>query len=66
MEYINAIIHALDAAKIRADYYRQSKNLRYLNECQEWLMVAKIYSEAELNYNGGCVSDEPTFLKEAA
>lgn len=65
MEYINAIIHALDAAKIRADYYRQSKNLRYLNECQEWLAVAKIYSDTELNYNGGCVSDEPS-LKEAA
>jgi len=63
MEYINAIIHALEAAKIRAEWYKHENNPRYLIECRDWLSVAKIYSDTELNYNG-VANDVP--FQEAA
>lgn len=53
MDYIFSIKLALEAAQIRLTWYEDSGDLRYLNEASDWINVAKIYSDSELNYNGG-------------
>lgn len=65
MECVNAVIHAIEAAKIRAEWYSQEKNPRYLEECLEWLTVAKIYSETELQRSNIVSFDEPSFVDAA-
>lgn len=48
MDYTNAINMALEAAKIRTDYFQHEPNLRYLEEACEWIQVANIYLEQML------------------
>ena len=60
MEYINAINYALEAARIRAEWYKDENDPRYLEECRDWIDVARIYSNSEASR---C---EPDIFKEAA
>lgn len=53
MDYIYSIKFALEAAQLRVNWYEQTGEHRYLNEAFDWISVAKIYSQTELNYNGG-------------
>lgn len=41
--YINGYINALENSIVRAKYYSQTNDIRFLNESNEWLDVANIY-----------------------
>lgn len=43
MNYKRAILHALEAAKIKHDHFKKEKKIRYLEEACEWIQVAQIY-----------------------
>lgn len=42
-DYIQSIIYALNNSMIRAKYYEQTGDLRFLNESSDWIDVAKVY-----------------------
>lgn len=42
-DYIHAMISALNHSVIRAKYYEQTGDLRFLNESSDWADVAKLY-----------------------
>ena len=42
-DYIHALINALNNSMIRAKYYEQTGDIRFLNESSDWADVAKIY-----------------------
>jgi hypothetical protein len=48
MSYSHSIAMALEAAKIRADYYHQQPDIRFLEEMSDWIHVAVIYLKQEL------------------
>jgi hypothetical protein len=45
MNHIHAIIHALKAAEVKAQYYNKIEDPRYLQETMDWIQVANIYLE---------------------
>lgn len=42
-EYIYAVINALNNSLVRANYYEQTGDIRFLNESKDWIDVATIY-----------------------
>lgn len=65
MDYNYAISMALEAAKIRLDYYQHDPKVRYLEEADQWVEVAKIYINQELKTNAHKPYVED-FLNQAA
>lgn len=43
--YIRAYINALQNSLVRANYYQDSNDIRFLNESNDWLEVANIYQK---------------------
>lgn len=41
--YIHSLINALKHSQVRASYYEQTGDVRFLNESSNWIDVAKIY-----------------------
>lgn len=41
--YIHSLINALKHSQVRASYYEQTGDVRFLNESSDWLEVAQIY-----------------------
>lgn len=52
--YIHSIIYALNNSATRAKYYEQTGDIRFLNESNEWIDVAKIYMKEILSNNEYC------------
>jgi hypothetical protein len=50
--YVMGMINCLENSISRAKYYKQSDDIRYLNESNEWITVASVYMREILNtYN---------------
>ena len=41
--YIDSIIKALENSLVRSKYYKQTGDIRFLNESSDWIDVANIY-----------------------
>ena len=48
-EYIHSIINALNNSLIRAKYYEQTGDLRFLNESSDWIDVTRVYMKEIIN-----------------
>lgn len=53
--YINSYITALQNSLVRANYYRDSNDIRFLNESKDWIEVANIYMKEILNEENATV-----------
>lgn len=49
--YLTGMINSLENSINRAKYYKESGDIRFLNESNEWITVASIYMK-ELVKNG--------------
>lgn len=57
--YIDGLISSLENSLTRARYYRDNNDIRFLNESNEWIIVANLYikellytKELTNNYDG--------------
>ena len=53
--YINSYIIALQNSLVRANHYRDSNDIRFLNESKDWIEVANIYMKEILNEENATV-----------
>lgn len=42
-QYAGAIVHALNNFSVRIQYYKETNDIKFLNEAREWIEVAGIY-----------------------
>lgn len=47
--YIHSLINALKHSQVRAEYYYQTGDVRFLNESSDWIDVAQIYMKEILS-----------------
>lgn len=50
--YLRGMINSLENSITRAKYYQETGDIRFLNESNEWIIVADLYmKELVKNYN---------------
>ena len=49
--YLVGMINSLENSITRAKYYKESGDIRFLNESNEWITVASIYMKEVLKTN---------------